>query len=76
MSGFGWIVPPISWPTIAIVVSYNVVWAFALSAIRAAVEHLNDHATPLHRKHQALVTNDLKLFPTGLGNRSRGDYVV
>lgn len=60
MSGFGWIVPPISWPMAGIVLGYNVVWAFALSGIRVAVEQLADHATPLHRKHRALVNSDLR----------------
>lgn len=60
MSGFGWLVPAIPWPVVAVVVVYNIVWAFAMSGIRVAVEQLIGHATPIHRKHRALVTHEIR----------------
>jgi hypothetical protein len=66
MSGFGWLVPSISWPMVAFVLVYNVIWALAMSGIRVAVEQLTDHMTPLRRKHIALMARDVR---AGTGTR-------
>jgi H+-transporting ATPase len=66
MSGFGWLVPSISWQMVAFVLVYNVIWALAMSGIRVAVEQLTDHMTPLRRKHIALMARDVR---AGTGTR-------
>lgn len=63
MSGFGWLVPAITWPMVGIVLAYNVVWSFVMSGIRVAVEQLGGHLTPSRRKHRELVTRDVRTSP-------------
>ena len=46
MCGFGWLVPPIPWTTIAWVWAYNLAWLFVLGGVRLATERLLDD---LHR---------------------------
>lgn len=60
MSGFGWLVPAISWPMVGIVLAYNVAWVFAMSGVRIVTEQLSTHTTALRRKHHTFVHQNLR----------------
>ncbi len=60
MSGFGWLVPAISWPMVGVVLVYNGVWVFAMSGVRIVAEQLSTHSTALRRKHHTIVHQSLR----------------
>lgn len=60
MCAFGWLVPPISWSTIAWVWGYNIAWMFVLGGVRLLTEKLVDHRTPGRQRSAALVTQTLQ----------------
>jgi H+-transporting ATPase len=60
MCGFGWLVPPIPWRTIAWVWAYNLVWLLVLGLVRVAAERLLDDLTDRRRRSAAIVTAPLR----------------
>jgi H+-transporting ATPase len=65
MCGFGWLVPPISWATIAWVWAYNLVWLFVLGGVRLATERLLDDLTARRMRSAAIVAAPLHPAATG-----------
>lgn len=63
MAGFGWLVPAISWPMVALVLVYCLVWVFLMGAVRIVSERLIDHQAPSHRRHRAIVEHDFRPLP-------------
>ena len=55
MCGFGWLVPPIPWTTIAWVWAYNLGWLLVLGAVRVAGERLLDDLTERRQRSVAVV---------------------
>ncbi|MCB0934284.1 MAG: plasma-membrane proton-efflux P-type ATPase [Mycobacterium sp.] len=60
MSGFGWLVPAIPWSTVGVVLLYNGVWVFIMSAVRITVERLASHGTALALLHRRLISADVR----------------
>jgi H+-transporting ATPase len=55
----GWLVAPISWRTVAAVWAYNIVWMFAMSAVRISTENLLRNRTSRRRSSIQDVTQHL-----------------
>ncbi len=60
MCGFGWLVPAISWRTIAAVWAYNLGWMVVLGAVRLAVERTIDNRTTARLRSVSMVTRSLQ----------------
>ncbi len=60
MCGFGWLVPAISWETIAAVWAYNLVWMVVLGAVRLATERTIDNRTAGRLRSASIVTQSLQ----------------
>jgi H+-transporting ATPase len=60
MCAFGWLVPAISWHTIAAVWAYNIAWMFVLGAVRIATERTIDNRTAARLRSASLVTQPLQ----------------
>jgi H+-transporting ATPase len=65
MCGFGWLVPPIPWVTIAWVWGYNLVWMFVLGVVRVLAEHLLDDLTS--RRIRSVHIMNTPLQPATIG---------
>ncbi|MBL6617437.1 MAG: plasma-membrane proton-efflux P-type ATPase [Reyranella sp.] len=60
MCAFGWLVPAISWHTIAAIWAYNIAWMFVLGAVRIATERTIDNRTTARLRSASLVTQPLQ----------------
>lgn len=60
MCGFGWLVPAISWRTIAAVWAYNLGWMVVLGAVRLVVEQTIDNRTTARLRSVSMVTRSLQ----------------
>jgi len=60
MCGFGWLVPTISWTTVAAVWVYNLAWMIVLGAVRLAVERTIDNRTAGRRRSAWIVSQSLQ----------------
>ncbi|MBL6653691.1 MAG: hypothetical protein ISP49_19005, partial [Reyranella sp.] len=60
MCAFGWLVPAISWHTIAAIWAYNIAWMFVLGAVRIATERTIDNRTTARLRSATLVTQPLQ----------------
>jgi H+-transporting ATPase len=60
MCGFGWLVPTISWATIAAIWIYNLAWMIVLGAVRLAVERTIDNRTTNRRRSVSIVSQSLQ----------------
>ena len=63
MCGYGWLVPALSWTTIAWVWGYNLVWLIILGAVRVGAERLLDDVTARRRRSAAVVAAPIHPFP-------------
>lgn len=52
--------PAIPWSTVGVVLLYNGVWVFVMSAVRIAVERLASHSTAPALLHRRLVSADVR----------------
>jgi H+-transporting ATPase len=60
MSGFGWLVEPISWTLVVSVWAYKLAWMFVLGAVRLITERFATYRTTRHIKHAKVVNQSLQ----------------
>ena len=59
MCKFGYLVEPISWRLIAVVLAYNIAWMFLLGGVRLAAERFANYRTTRFMKSRAMVNQSL-----------------
>jgi len=60
MAGFGWLMKPLPWEMVGVVLAYCVVWVFVMGAVRLGTERHLDHGFRWNRLGENDITRELR----------------